>query len=404
MAATAQNFPAKAGTSVNDLSDREAVIVSAVRTPVGRAHKGALKDFRIDDLGALAVKAALARVPQIQPDMVEDVIFGCAVPEGEQGMNVARLIGILAGLPETVGGVTVNRFCSSSLQAINMAAQNVMLNMGDVFIAGGIESMSRVPMTGFNPSLNPLLVGGKAGFPEAYIPMGLTAENVAQQFNISRQEQDEFALRSHMKAINAQAEGMFKDEIAPVQLANGTMLENDEGPRADTSLDKLGTLKPVFRADGSVTAGNSSPLNDGAAAVVIMSLGKARELGIKPLARIVTLAVAGVAPEVMGIGPIPAVRKALDRAGLTIQDVDIVELNEAFAAQALAVVRDLGIDADRQLNPKGGAIAIGHPLGCTGARIMATLINDLQQFNKTIGLETMCIGGGQGLATIIERI
>lgn len=404
MAASAPQFPAKPGTSQDELSDREAVIVSSVRTPVGRAHKGSLKDLRIDDLGALAVKAALARVPQLDTSIVEDVIIGCAVPEGEQGLNVARLIGILAGLPETVGGVTVNRFCSSSLQTINMAAQNVMLNMGDVFIAGGIESMSRVPMSGFNPSMNKKLVGGKSGFPEAYIPMGLTAENVARQYGISREEQDEFALRSHQKAVKAQAEGMFKAEIVPVQLPNGSMLENDEGPRADTTLERLASLKPVFAADGSVTAGNSSPLNDGAAATIIMSLGKARELGIKPLARVITMAVAGVAPEVMGIGPIPAVRKVLQRAGMKIEDIDIVELNEAFASQALAVVRDLGIDLERQLNPKGGAIAIGHPLGCTGARIMATLINDLQQYDKTFGLETMCIGGGQGLATIIERL
>jgi acetyl-CoA acetyltransferase family protein len=362
-----------------------------------------LKDLRIDDLGALVVKAALARVPQIELGMVEDVIMGCAVPEGEQGLNVARLIGILAGLPETVGGVTVNRFCSSGLQTINMAAQNVMLGMGDVFIAGGIESMSHVPMSGFNPSMNRRLVGGKSGLPEAYISMGMTAENVVRTYNLSRTEQDEFALHSHQKAVKAQAEGMFKAEIEPVALPGGGVMENDECPRADTTMERLASLKPVFVDGGSVTAGNSSPLNDGAAAVVVMSLGKARELGIKPIARVVTLAVAGVAPELMGIGPIPAVKKALARAGMSIADIDIVELNEAFASQALVVARELGIPSEK-LNPKGGAIAIGHPLGCTGSRIMATLINDLQQFDKTFGLETMCIGGGQGLATIIERM
>lgn len=398
--------PGKPGTSAAQLGDREAVIVSAVRTPVGRANKGGLKEVRIDDLGALAVKAALARVPELDPALVEDVIFGCAIPEGEQGLNVARLIGLLAGLPDTAGGVTVNRFCASGLQSINMAAQNVLLGMGDVFVAGGIESMSHVPMTGFNPSLNKKLAGGrdKTGYPAAYIPMGLTAENVAREYKISREEQDEFALRSHQKAISAQRDGLFKAEIVPVTLPDGSVVENDEGPRADTTLEKLASLKPVFVADGTVTAGNSSPLNDGAAAVIVMSMGKARELGIKPIARLVTLAVAGVAPEMMGIGPIPAVRKALARAGMKIEDIDVIELNEAFASQSLAVCRELGINIEKQLNPNGGAIAIGHPLGCTGSRIMATLLNDMQQMDATFGLETMCIGGGQGLATIVERL
>lgn len=396
--------PAKVGTSQDKLSDREAVIVSAVRTPVGRAAKGGLKDVRPDDLGALVVKAALERAGSLDASLVEDVIFGCAMPEGEQGLNVARNIAILAGIPSTAAGATVNRFCASGLQSINMAAQNIMLGMGDVFVAGGVESMSRVPMGGFNPSFNKKLVGGKAGFPEVYIPMGLTAENVARQWKVSREEQDEFALASHMRAVKAQKEGMFKDEIVPVPLPDGSLLENDEGPRGDTSLERLATLKPVFMADGSVTAGNSSPLNDGAAAVVIMSLGKARELGLKPLARLVTLAVAGVEPEIMGIGPIPAVRKALERAGLTIQDIDVIELNEAFASQSLVVMRELGISHEKQLNLKGGAIAIGHPLGCSGARIMATLMNDMRQFDATLGIETMCVGGGQGLATIVERL
>ncbi len=396
--------PGKIGTPQDRLGDREAVIVSAVRTPVGRASKGSLKDLRIDDLGALVVRAALERAGNLDPALVEDVIFGCAMPEGEQGLNVARNIGILSGVPVSAGGVTVNRFCASGLQAINMAAQNVMLGMGDLFVAGGIESMSRVPMGGFNPSFNKKLVGGKAGFHEVYIPMGLTAENVARKYNISREEQDEFALRSHLKAVQAQKDGMFKDEIVAVPLPDGRLLEHDEGPRGDTSLERLASLKPVFVEGGSVTAGNSSPLNDGAAATVIMSMAKARELGLKPLARIVTLAVAGVEPELMGMGPVPAVRKALQRAGLSIEDIDIIELNEAFASQALAVARELGIDVEKQLNLKGGAIAIGHPLGCTGARIMATLMNDMRQFDATIGLETMCIGGGQGLATIVERL
>lgn len=396
--------PAKVGTSQDKLDDREAVIVSAVRTPVGRAGKGSLKDLRIDDLGALVVRAALERAGQLDPNEIEDVIFGCAMPEGEQGLNVARNIGVLSGIPSTAAGVTVNRFCASGLQAINMAAQNIMLGFGDIYVAGGIESMSRVPMGGFNPSFNKKLVGGKAGFPEVYIPMGMTAENVARKYNVSRQEQDEFAYHSHMRAIKAQKEGMFKDEIVPVQLADGSILENDEGPRADTSLEKLATLKPVFVDGGSVTAGNSSPLNDGAAAAVVMSLGKARALGLKPIARIVTMAVAGVEPELMGIGPIPAVRKVLERAGLKIEDIDIIELNEAFASQAIVVMRELGISHEKQLNLKGGAIAIGHPLGCSGARIMATLMNDLQQFDATIGIETMCVGGGQGLATIVERL
>lgn len=396
--------PAKVGTPLDKLGDREAVIVSAVRTPVGRAQKGSFKDLRIDDLGALVVKAALERAGNLDAALVEDVIFGCAMPEGEQGLNVARNIGILSGIPATAAGVTVNRFCASGLQAINMAIQNVIMGYGDVFVAGGIESMSRVPMGGFNPSLNKKLVGGKFGFPEVYIPMGLTAENVAKKYNVSREEQDEFSYQSHMRAVKAQQEGMFKDEIVPVTLPDGSVVDKDDGPRADTTLERLASLKPVFVEGGTVTAGNSSPLNDGAAAAVVMSLGKARELGIKPLARFVTLAVSGVEPEIMGIGPIPAVRKALARAGLTIQDIDIVELNEAFASQSLVVARELGISREKQLNLKGGAIAIGHPLGCSGARIMATLMNDLKQFDAHLAIETMCVGGGQGLATIVERM
>ena len=396
----------------------EAVIVSAVRTPIGRANKGALKDVRADDLAAIAVKAAVERVPNLDRSLIEDVILGCAFPEGEQGMNVARLVGALAGLPETAGGVTVNRFCASSLQAVNMAAQNIMLGMGDVFVAGGIENMSRVPMGGFNPSMNPRLVRRSEEdadvdmpYPPSeleygyfsYIPMGITAENLAREYHISREEQDAFALRSHQRASAATDSGIFKREIVPVRLPNGGVMEIDEGPRRDTSLEKLATLEPAFIKGGTVTAGNSSPLNDGAAAAVLMSAERARDLGIAPLARVHTMAVAGVRPEIMGIGPVPAMRKALQRAGMQLSDIDIIELNEAFAAQSLSVVKVMGIDEEK-LNPHGGAIALGHPLGCSGARIVATLINDLQTRDRTWGIATLCIGGGQGLATIIERL
>lgn len=392
----------------------EAVIVSAVRTPIGRANKGVLRDVRADDLAALAVRAAVERVPQLDLSLIEDVIIGCAFPEGEQGMNLARIVGALAGLPETAGGVTVNRFCASSLQAFNMAAQSIMLDQGDVFVAGGVENMSRVPMGGFNPSFNPRLVQSRDGQGlnesgvmeyaySSYIPMGLTAENLAREYHISRAAQDEFALRSHQKALAATDNGIFKREIVPVPLPDGRVMEIDEGPRRDTSLERLASLEPAFIKGGSVTAGNSSPLNDGASAVVLMSADKARELGLQPLARVISMAVAGVRPDVMGFGPVPAMKKALQRAGLQMNDIDIVELNEAFAAQSLAVVQAMGIDMER-LNPHGGAIALGHPLGCSGARLIATLVNDLQTEDKRRGIATLCIGGGQGLATIIERI
>src|SRR3989475_4611912 len=395
----------------------EAVIVSAVRTPIGRANKGVLKDVRADDLAALAVKAAVERVPQLDRSLIEDVILGCAFPEGEQGMNLARLVGALAGLPETAAGVTVNRFCASSLQAVNMAAQNIMLDLGDAFVAGGVESMSRVPMGGFNPSFNPRLVKPQKdeestsptspGVMEyaysSYIPMGLTAENLAREYSISREAQDAFALRSHQRAIAATDNGVFKREIVPVPLPNGRLMEIDEGPRRDTSLEKLASLEPAFIKGGTVTAGNSSPLNDGAAAAVLMSAEKARDLGITPLAKVHTMAVAGVRPDIMGIGPVPAMKKALHRAGLPFSDIDIIDLNEAFAAQNLAVVKAMGIDEEK-INPHGGAIALGQPLGCSGARLIATLINDLQTADKTTGLATLCVGGGQGVATIIERM
>ena len=395
----------------------EVVIVSAVRTPIGRANKGALKDVRADDLAAIAVKAAVERVPRLDRSLIEDIILGCAFPEGEQGMNLARLVGALAGLPETAGGVTVNRFCASSLQAFNMAAQNIMLGMGDVIVAGGVESMSRVPMGGFNPSFNPRLMPTHEGetysspYPpceleygySSYIPMGMTAENLAREHHISREEQDAFALRSHQRALAAIDQGIFKREIVPVPLPDGRVLDTDEGPRRDTSLERLASLEPAFLKGGSVTAGNSSPLNDGAAAVVLMSADKAKELGITPLARVITMAVAGVRPDIMGIGPVPAVRKALQRANLRLDEIDLIELNEAFAAQSLAVVKELGIDQEK-LNPHGGAIALGHPLGCTGARLIATLLNDLQTASQRLGMATLCVGGGQGVATIIERI
>ncbi len=394
----------------------EAVIVSAVRTPIGRASKGALKVVRGDDLAAVAVRGAASRVPNIDLSLLEDVIIGCAFPEGEQGMNLARIVTALAGLPVDAGGTTVNRFCASSLQAFNMAAQSLMLGQGDLFIAGGVESMSRVPMGGFNPSFNPKLINNPEGveicglpgqtttaFGQSYIPMGMTAENLAKQYNISREDQDRFALRSHQKAIAAIDSGIFAREIVPVPLPDGSTFTTDEGPRRDTSMEALAALQPAFVAGGTVTAGNSSPLNDGASAAVLMSAEKAKELGIPAKARVLSMAVAGVAPEIMGIGPVKAVKKALQRANLQLSDIDVIELNEAFAAQSLAVVRELGIDEEK-LNPHGGAIALGHPLGSSGARLIATLVNDLETLDKRLGIATLCVGGGQGVATIIERL
>lgn len=394
----------------------EAIIVSAVRTPIGRAGKGTLRTVRADDLAAVAVRAALERVPGLDASLIEDVILGCAFPEGEQGMNLARIVTGLAGLPADAGGVTVNRFCASSLQAVNMAAQSIMLGQGDVLVAGGVESMSRVPMGGFNPSFNPKLINNADGieacgvpnlrrteFTQAYIPMGITAENLAREYSVSREDQDAFALRSHERAIAAIDSGIFAKEIVPVPLPGGGQFTTDEGPRRDTSLEKLSLLEPAFIAGGTVTAGNSSPLNDGAAGVVLMSADKAESLGIKGRARIISMAVAGVRPDIMGIGPVPAVHKALERAHLSLSDIDIIELNEAFAAQSLAVVRSLGIDQEK-LNPHGGAIALGHPLGCSGARLIATLLNDLETLDQQVGMATLCVGGGQGVATIVERI
>lgn len=384
---------------------KDVVIVSAVRSPMGRAHKGNFTFTRADDLAGDVVRACVGKVPGLKSSEIEDLIVGCAMPEGEQGMNIARNIGFLAGLPLSTAAVTVNRFCSSSLVTIMMAAQAIMTDNGDVQLSAGVESMTHVPMGGFNPSLNPKLM--QQGAPEAYVSMGITAENLADKYKISRAEQDEFAFKSHQKAVKAQKEGMFVNEIVPVTAyakdGKTASINIDEGPRAETTIEKLATLKPAFKEGGSVTAGNSSPLTDGASATLLMSADRAKALGIKPLARIVSMAVAGCDPAIMGIGPVPAVQKALKRAGLTLDKIDIFELNEAFAAQSLAVIKELGIDLNK-VNPKGGAIALGHALGCTGGRIMATLIQDLFQFDKKYGIETMCVGGGQGAAMIIERL
>ncbi|HSA58068.1 MAG TPA: thiolase family protein [bacterium] len=384
---------------------KDAVIVAAVRSPMGRAEKGLLANMRIDDLGAVVLKEALKRVPQLDPNEIEDVLVGCAMPEGEQGMNLARNISLLAGVPLSAAATTVNRFCASGLETINTAALHIMHGNGEVYVAGGVETMSHVPMGGFNPSLNEKFF--EPGAPQAYISMGMTAENVAAKYKVSREDQDKFAAASHQKAAKAHQEGRFKNEMIPVEvtLPDGkkAVLDKDENVRPDTTLEKLAGLKPVFKEGGSVTAGNSSPLTDGAAFVVLMSADRAKALGIKPLAKIRAMAVAGCDPAYMGMGPVPAVQKVLKRAGMTIKDIDVIELNEAFAAQGLAVLRELGADLNK-VNPNGGAIALGHPLGCSGARIMGTLINDLISQNKKIGLETMCIGGGQGAATIIERL
>lgn len=386
---------------------REAVIVSAMRSPMGRARKGQFKDTRPDDMCAQVVKAAVAAVPNLDPSEIEDVKIGCAMPEAEQGANVARLIVILAGLPDSVAGVTVNRFCSSSLETINQAAMTIMTGMADVCVAGGAESMTMVPMGGNKPAPNERFLSGD--FPPMYIPMGLTAENLAKQYDVSREEQDAFALQSHQKAVAAIENGKFRNEIVPIEAktedGGTTMCDTDQGPRPGTTMEALAGLEPVFVKDGtgSVTAGNSSPLTDGAAACVIMSADKAKALGVQPLVRIKSFAVSGCDPTIMGIGPVPTVRKLLERTGMSIGDFDVIELNEAFAAQSIPVIRELGIDEDK-LNPHGGALALGHPLGATGSRIMATLINDLIEADGTLGLETMCIGGGQGLATIVERV
>ncbi|MFO7171239.1 MAG: acetyl-CoA C-acyltransferase [Chloroflexota bacterium] len=390
---------------------REAVIVSAARTAVGKAPRGTLRGVHPADLAAAAIKAAVERAPGLEPQEIDDVVIGCAMPEAEQGMNMARVALLRAGLPVEVPGQTVNRFCSSGLQTIAIAAQQIMAGMGDVIVAGGAESMSLVPMAGHHFAPNPALAELN---PDLYLGMGLTAENVAQQYGISREEQDAFALRSHQRAIRAIDSGVFKDEIVPLEVENvwfeggrqrreTLVFDVDEGPRRDTSAEALARLKPVFAANGTVTAGNSSQTSDGAAAVVVMSREKADALGLKPLARFVSYAVAGVPPEIMGIGPVAAVPKALRQAGLTIDQIDLVELNEAFAAQALAVIRRLELDEER-VNVNGGAIALGHPLGCTGAKLTVQILHELERRGGRYGLVTMCIGGGMGAAGIFERL
>jgi len=385
----------------------EAVIVEALRTPIGRAFKGALVTERPDDLSALVVAELLRRVPALDPARVDDVIFGAALQHGEQSMNLGRNVAALAGLPDSVPGVTVNRFCASSLQAIRMAFHAIKADEGEAFIAGGVESTTRCSVKGFDPEdMNPRFVDhARPDFVnEMYIPMGLTAENVADRFGVTREDMDVFAKRSQDLAVAAQERGFFDREIVPVTTASGVTMTRDEGPRPNTTLERLAELKPAFREDGRVTAGNSCPLNDGAAAVLVMAEPLAAQLGLEPRARIVASAVTGIAPEIMGVGPIDAIRKVLAAAKLTISDIDIVELNEAFAAQVLPVVRETGIAIEDQLNPHGGAIALGHPFGMTGARIMTTLLNGLEERNGRYGLETMCVGGGQGMAMIVERL
>ncbi|NNN14483.1 MAG: acetyl-CoA C-acyltransferase [Acidimicrobiaceae bacterium] len=385
----------------------EAVIVSTARTPIGRAFKGVLTAGRPDDMAGFAIAEALAKVPGLDPSEIVDVIVGAAMQHGEQSMNIGRNAAALAGLPDSVPGTSVNRFCASSLQSIRMAFHAIKAGEGDVFVAGGVESVSRASSKGFDrEDMNPRFVDKTRPdyLNEMYIPMGFTAENVADKYGISRERMDEFAKLSQDRATQAQADGFFDWEISPYTLPDGTVVSRDECPRAGTTIEKLAQLQPAFRPDGRVTAGNACPLNDGAAAVVVMSDTRARELGLKPLARIIASAVSGLAPEIMGVGPIEAVRKALTQANMKISDIDVVELNEAFAAQVLPVCDELGISIEDQLNPHGGAIALGHPFGMTGARIMGTLINDLRTLDKTYGVETMCIGGGQGMAMIIERL
>jgi acetyl-CoA acyltransferase len=398
---------------------REAVIVSAVRTAVGKASKGALRTTRPDDLGAAVIKQAIARAGGLDPKEIEDVILGCAMPEAEQGMNVARISSLRAGLPVESSAMTINRFCSSGLQSIAIAAQRIMAGQGEAAVAGGTESMTMVPMGGNKVSPNPWLMDN---YPDAYLGMGLTAENLAKKYGITREHADTFSYESHQKALAAIAAGKFKDEIVPVDVtysvleasANGSpngsrpktvkaKFDVDEGPRADTSVEVLGKLKAVFHARGVVTAGNSSQMSDGAAAAVVMSAEKARALGLNPLARFLAFATAGCPPEEMGIGPVFAIPKALKIAGLTLDQIDVIELNEAFATQALSVIKAAGIDPAK-VNPNGGAIALGHPLGCTGAKLTASILRELERRNARYGMVTMCVGGGMGAAGIFERL
>ena len=383
----------------------EAVIVAATRTPIGKAFKGSLISQRPDDLAALVIKAALEKVPALDPDCVEDILMGSGQPAGESGYNIARVAGLLAGLQD-VPGTTVNRYCSSSLQTIRMAFHAIKAGEGDVFVAGGVETVSRFEKgksDGMPDTKNELFLGDNPSVPNVYIAMGETAERVADQEKVTREEMDEYAAMSQQRAAAAIETGVFKREITPVTLADGTVISKDDCPRAGTTAEKLSGLKPVFREDGRVTAGNACPLNDGSAAIVVMSDIRAKELGITPLARIVSTGLSALNPEIMGLGPIGASRQALDRAGMTINDIDLVEINEAFAAQVIPSAKHLEISWDK-LNVHGGAIALGHPFGMTGARIMTTLLNALETKQKTFGLETMCVGGGQGMAMIIERL
>jgi acetyl-CoA acyltransferase len=387
---------------------REAVIVSAVRTAVGKAGRGTLRETRPDDMAAEVIKGALARVPGVLSSMVDDVILGCAMPEAEQGGNVARIASLLAGLPHSASAMTVNRFCSSGLQAIALGADAIAAGRAEVVVAGGTESMSLIPMSGHKPSPNPTLVDI---YPDSYLGMGLTAEAVAKKYGIDREKSDAFALASHQKALAAIAAGRFKDEVVPlsVTLPNGdgkpktVTFDTDEGPRADTSTAGLAKLRPAFAQGGMVTAGNASQTSDGAAAVVVMSAERAKALGVTPRARFVTYAVAGVPPEIMGIGPVEAIPKALKQAGLSLADMDLIELNEAFATQALAVIECLGLDPAK-VNVNGGAIALGHPLGCTGAKLVAQILSEMERRQARYGLVTMCVGGGMGAAGILERM
>jgi acetyl-CoA acyltransferase len=390
---------------------KEVVIASSVRTPVGRAFKGTLRATRPDELAAVTIKGALERIPQLDPREIEDVILGCAMPEAEQGMNVARIASLRAGLPVELSAMTINRFCSSGLQAIAMAAERIMAGGAEVVVAGGTESMSMIPMGGHKISPNPWLVDH---YPDAYLSMGLTAERLAQRFGITREHADEFSLHSHQKALAAIEAGRFTDETVQVPVSfttpNGSepkrqeiAFKVDEGPRADTSLQALLSLRPAFHARGTVTAGNSSQMSDGAAAAVVMSADRAQALGIRPLARYLAFATAGYKPEEMGIGPVYAIPKALKMAGLSLDQIDVIELNEAFAAQSLAVIKEAGLDPER-VNPNGGAIALGHPLGCTGAKLTATIIRELKRRNGRYGLVTMCVGGGMGAAGIFENV
>ena len=376
----------------------DAVIIDCLRTPVGKAPRGALRNTRPDDLAAVAIRALLERYPQAKED-IEDVILGCAMPEGEAGNNLARGALLRAGLPDTVPGMTVNRFCSSGLQAIALAAERIRAGFAHVIVAGGSESMSLTPRGALKPAPNPWFVDR---YPEVYLTMGLTAERLQRKYGIARQDADEFALRSHRLAVAAQETGRFLDEIVPVELEK-SVFEEDEGPRAATSLEALAKLKPVFQVDGTVTAGNSSQTSDGAAAALVMSDTWARRLGLKPKARLVSFATAGVPPDIMGIGPVVAIPKALALAGLTLADIGVIELNEAFAVQALAVIRIAKLDPER-VNPNGGAIALGHPLGCTGAKLTATILREMERRDAQFGMVAMCVGGGQGAAGIFERL